>query len=52
MGIDPATYDSEISRMVILVEGDTSVTMSSRVPNQADTAKLLRYTFDGTPIDF
>ena len=52
LGIDPAAYESEISRMVLLVEGDTSVTMSSRVPNQADTVKLLRYTFDGTPIDF
>ncbi|MFZ1266758.1 MAG: hypothetical protein WAU95_09880, partial [Anaerolineae bacterium] len=52
MGIEPAQYDSEISRMVLLVEGDTSVTMSARVPNRADTAKLLRYTFDGTPIDF
>ena len=52
MGIEPAQYDSEISRMVLLVQDDTSVTMSARVPNRADTAKLLRYTFDGTPIDF
>ncbi len=52
MGIEPAQYDGEIERMVLLVESDTSVTMSARVPNRADTAKLLRYTFDGTPIDF
>ncbi len=52
VGIDIDKYEEEIPRMVMVVEGDTSVITATRIPNRADTEKILRYAYAGKTIDF
>jgi hypothetical protein len=52
VGIDTDKYEEEIPRMVMVVEGDTSVITATRIPNRADTEKILRYAYAGKTIDF
>lgn len=52
VGIDADQYEAEIARMVMVVEGDTSVITATRIPNRADTEQILRYAYAGKSIDF
>jgi alcohol dehydrogenase class IV len=50
--ITPDVFDQALPHLVLNAECDTSVVMGTRVPDGDELERLLRYAYEGRPVDF
>ncbi len=52
LNISPEQFEAALSQLVENAEGDTTLIMSTRIPDRTDIERLYRYAFAGRPVDF
>lgn len=52
LGITPEAFEEAIPHLIANTESDTQLVMSPRVPDSRELERLLRYAYEGRPVDF
>lgn len=52
LGVSTESFEAALPKLVDNAESDATLVVSARIPDSAELARLYRYAYTGTPIDF